>query len=225
MMSRNSNSFVAPLACGYARTLAFLLATNKIEKCKNLTVSDQHKYLIEYLSGNDDHFDIDFKNYKQNINVLKKYFQRSSKDNCSGKKIYINLFHPDNWLTLSASNKKKHQLNNCNFCSVHHMKEQALFPVLGNKYVKVANENPYHASCGAHIKCNGKLREITRDVYNEVNKSFKKKIVTEFNEALVKVKELKLTKKNQNFNQNGSCDKSIKSKRKLKRNSLDQPHC
>lgn len=40
MMSRNSNSFVAPSACGYARTLAFFLATNKTEKCKNLTVSD-----------------------------------------------------------------------------------------------------------------------------------------------------------------------------------------
>ena len=48
MMSRNSNSFVAPSACGYARTLAFLFATNKIEKCENLMVSDQHKYSIEY---------------------------------------------------------------------------------------------------------------------------------------------------------------------------------
>ena len=74
MMSRNSNSFVAPSACGYARTLAFLLATNKIEKCKNLTVSDQRKYFIQYLSGNDDNCDTDFKNYKLNINVLKKKF-------------------------------------------------------------------------------------------------------------------------------------------------------
>lgn len=69
MMSRNSNSFVAPSACGYAQTLAFFLATNKTEKCKNLTVSDQHKYFIEYLSGNEGNLDIDFKNYKQNINV------------------------------------------------------------------------------------------------------------------------------------------------------------
>ena len=143
MMSRNSNSFVAPSACGYAWTLAFLLATNKIKKCKDLTVSDQRKYFIEYWSGNDGNFDIDFKNYKQNINILKKNFQPFSKDNCSGK-VYINLFHPDNWLTLSAANKEKHQLNNCNVCSVHHMKEQALFPVLTNKYVKAANENPYH---------------------------------------------------------------------------------
>ena len=62
MMSRNSKSFVAPLACGYVRTLTFLLATNKIEKCKNLTVSDQYKYFIEYLSGYDGNFDADFKN-------------------------------------------------------------------------------------------------------------------------------------------------------------------
>ena len=75
------------------------------------------------------------------------------------------------------------------------------------------------------IKSNGKLREITRDVYNEVNKSFNKKTGTEFNEALVKVKELKRTKTNQNFNENGSYNKSITSKRKLKRNSLDQPQC
>lgn len=60
MMSRNSNSFVAPSACGYARTLAFFLATNKTEKWKNLTVSDQHKYFIEYLSGNDGNFGISF---------------------------------------------------------------------------------------------------------------------------------------------------------------------
>ena len=124
MMSRNSNNFVAPSACGYARTLTFLLATCKIEKYKNLMVSDQHKYFIEYLSGNDGNFNIDFRNYKQNINVLRKNFKRFSKDNCSGK-VYINLFHSDNWLTLSAANKKKHQLNNCNVCSVHHMKEQA----------------------------------------------------------------------------------------------------
>ena len=195
MMSRNCNSFVAPSACGNARTLAFLLATNKIEKCKNLTVSDQHKYFVQYLSGNDDNCDTDFKNYKQNINVWKKNFQRSSKDNCSGRKFYNNLFHPDNWLTLSASNKKKHQVNNCNVCSVHHMKEQALFAVLANKYVKAANKNPYHASSGVQIKSNGKLCEITRDVYNEVNKSFKKITGIEFNEALVTVKELKLTKK------------------------------
>ena len=32
-----------------------------------------------------------------------------------------------------------------------------------------------------------------RDLYDEVNKSFKKKTKFEFNEALVKVKELKLT--------------------------------
>ena len=163
MMSRNSNNFVAPSACGCARTLTFLLATNKIEKYKNLMVSDQHKYFIEYLSGNDGNFNIDFRNYKQNINVLRKNFKRFSKDNCSGK-VYINLFHSDNWLTLSAANKKKHQLNNCNVCSVHHMKEQALFPVLANKYVKAAKENPYHASSGVQIKSNGKLREITRDV-------------------------------------------------------------
>ena len=80
------------------------------------------------------------------------------------RKVYINLFHPDNWLTLSAPNKKKHQLNNCNVCSVHHMKEQALFLVLANKYVKEANENPYHASYGVQIKSNRKLREITREV-------------------------------------------------------------
>ena len=61
-MSRNFNSFVAPSACGYARTLAFFLAINKIEKCKNLTVSDQHKYFMEYLSGYDGNFDADFKN-------------------------------------------------------------------------------------------------------------------------------------------------------------------
>ena len=42
-------------------------------------------YFIEYLSGNDGNFDINFKNYRQNINVLKKNFQRFSKDNCSGK--------------------------------------------------------------------------------------------------------------------------------------------
>ena len=75
------------------------------------------------------------------------------------------------------------------------MKEQTLFPVLANKYVKAANENPCHALSGVQIKSNGKLREITRDVYNEVNKSFKKKTGIEFNEALVKVKELKVTKK------------------------------
>ena len=126
------------------------------------------------------------------------------KDNCSGRKIYINLLHPDNWLTLSASNKKKHQLNNCNACSVDHMKEQALFPVLANKYLKAANENPYHTSSGVQIKSNGKLREITRDVYNE---------------------ELQLTKKDQNFNENWSYDKSIASKKKLKRKTLDQPQC
>ena len=40
-MSRYSNSFLAASACGYARTLAFSLTTNKIEKCKNLTVPDQ----------------------------------------------------------------------------------------------------------------------------------------------------------------------------------------
>ena len=86
MMSRNSKCFVAPSACGYARTLAFLLATNKIEKCKNLTVSDQRKYFIECLSGNGGNFDIDFKNYKQNINVLKKNFQCFLKDNCLEEK-------------------------------------------------------------------------------------------------------------------------------------------
>ena len=83
-----------------------------------------------------------------NINVLKQNFQRLLKGNCFGRKVYINLFHPDNWLTLRAANKKKHQLNNCNVCSVHQMKEKALFPVLANKYVKEANENPYHASSG-----------------------------------------------------------------------------
>ena len=55
----------------YERWL-FLLATNKIEKCKNLMVSDPYRYFIEYLYGNDGNFDIDFKNYKQNINILKK---------------------------------------------------------------------------------------------------------------------------------------------------------
>ena len=69
------------------------------------------------------------------------------------------------------------------------------------------------ASSGMQIKSNGKLREITRDVQNEVNKSFKKKTGIKFNEALVKAKELKLTNKNQNFNENGSYDKSIASKR------------
>ena len=91
------------------------------------------------------------------------------------------------------------------------MKEQALFLVLANKYVKEANENPYHASYGVQIKSNRKLREITREVYHEVNKSFKKKTGIEFNEALVQVKELKITKKNQNFNENGSYSKSIAS--------------
>ena len=45
------------------------------------------------------------------------------------------------------------------------------------------------------VVSNGKLREITRDGYNEVNKSFKKKTGTEFNEALNEVKEPKITKK------------------------------
>ena len=38
---------MASSACRYAQTLAFLLATNKKKKCRNLTVSDQHKYFIE----------------------------------------------------------------------------------------------------------------------------------------------------------------------------------
>ena len=152
MMSRNSKCFVAPSACGYARTLTFLLATNKIEKCKNLTVSDQRKHFIECLSGNDGNFDIDFKNYKQNINVLEKNFQRFSKDNCSGRKVYINLFHPDNWLTLSAANKKKHQLNNCNVCSVHHMKEQALFPVLESLSCITWGANKIQIQIQCHIQ-------------------------------------------------------------------------
>ena len=59
-MAKNSNSFVTPSACGYARSLAFLLATNKIEKSKNLTISNQRKYFIEYLSGNDGNFGISF---------------------------------------------------------------------------------------------------------------------------------------------------------------------
>ena len=68
------------------------------------------------------------------------------------------------------------------------------------------------------VVSNGKLREITRDGYNEVNKSFKKKTGTEFNEALNEVKEPKIKKKKkkkkkiQNFNENKSCDKSIASK-------------
>ena len=50
----------------------------------------------------------------------------------------------------------------------HHLKAQALFSVLANKYVKAANENPYHASSGVQINI--------YSVYNEVNESFKKKI-------------------------------------------------
>ena len=79
--------------------------------------------------------------------------------------------------------------------------------------MKAANENPYHASCGVQMKSNGKLREITRDVYNEVNKSFKKKTGTEFNEASVKVKELKLTKKKiQTSTKTGATTKVLKAK-------------
>lgn len=49
------------------------------------------------------------------------------------------------------------------------------------------------------VVSNGKLREITRDGYNEVNKSFKKKTGTEFNEALNEVKEPKITKKKKKY--------------------------
>ena len=132
------------------------------------------------------------------------------KDNCSGRKVYINLFHLDswfNWLTLSAPNNKKQQLNNCNICSVHHMKEQVLCSVLAKKYVNAANENSYHVSSGVQIKSNGKDHGITRDIYNEVNKSFKKKTKFEFNEALVKVKELKLTKKIKSSTKTGTTTK------------------
>ena len=46
-----------------------------------------------------------------------------------------------------------------------------------------------------------------RDVYDEVNKSFKKKTKFEFNEALVKVKELKLTKKIKSSTKTGTTTK------------------
>lgn len=191
----SSNSFSAPGACGFGRTLAFLLATNKIEDKYDLTVLLQHQYFTDTFKTLDGRYDILYENYKKQLVILKKKFQRFSKDNPSAKNTYLNKFHPANWSELNEKQQKEHSLYNCVSCSVNYMIDQTQFPILCNRYKAKAMENPSFNASNIKIKSTGLLKDITKDVYNNVNKVFLKKTGVAFNDALVKVKEANIRKK------------------------------
>lgn len=130
----------------------------------------------------------------QQLITLKKNFQSFSKDNSTLRNMYLNEFHPNKWNELNEKQRNDHSLYICNSCSVNFMIEQARFPILSNKYKSEANENLCFNVNNIKIKSTGLLKDITNDVYNNINKVFIKKTGVRFNDALVKVKGTKLQK-------------------------------
>ena len=78
---------------------------------------------------------------------------------------------------------------------MHYAKEQSLFPITARRYLTQSKENIYVQSKTVKLSSGKKLRDITRDVYNNINKTFNACLGVEFKEALTTVNELKLKTK------------------------------
>ena len=187
-------SFIDPQCCGYARTLAFLVLSNKIDDNINMSLTDQCIYYNNFFKDYKEKFEVQPETYTKQVRVLKKYFARFSKDNSVGRLNYLKIFKPESWVKLTNAKKREHSLNNCVYCRTFHAKEQSLFPVLSLKYKSKSLENPFTLSQKLKIPKKGTLSAITKEVYNNVNRNFTRVTGVEFNDALTTVKTLSLAK-------------------------------
>lgn len=189
-----SSGFTEPSSCGFARSLAFLLSTNKIENEYNQTVTNQHKYFSENFTEVTPNFNISLKHYMDNINTLKKAFARFSKDNAVGRALYLQTFHPDMWSVLSLAVRKQHSINDCQYCAHHYTNTQATFPKTSRINKRKADSKVCSFTKQLKLPA-GPLKDITKEVYHNINSKFAEQTGIEFVEALTGVKSFRIEKK------------------------------
>ena len=72
---------------------------------------------------------------------------------------------------------------------------QASFPVKSKQLIASAKKNPFYVADHIPQQKPGKLKDITKNIYNSVKRSFEKSYGLSFAEAQTKVPELKLSRR------------------------------
>ena len=163
------------------------------QKFKARVLQAQHKEFLDIFHDRSNDFKSEHKQFYMSISKLKGLFVRWNKDNSVANRTYQDIFSVQNWGKLSKAKKEQHMLIKCKGCYHHHSQIQASFPVKSKQLIASAKENPFYVA--AHIPQHkpGKLKDITKNIHNSVNRSFEKSYGLSFAEVQTKVPELKLS--------------------------------
>ena len=202
-----ASSLLNPLTCGYAKVAAYTIFKKPTaqllkrepnegsQKFKARVLQAQHKEFLDIFHDRPNDFKPEYKQFYMSISKLKGLFVRWNKDNSVANKTYQDTFSVQNWGKLSKAKKEQHMLIKCKGCYHHHSQIQASFPVKSKQLIASAKENPFYVADNIPQQKPGKLKDITKNIYNSVNRSFEKSYGLSFAEAQTKVPELKLTRR------------------------------
>ena len=224
-----ASSLLNPLTCGYAKVAAYTIFKKPTaqllkrepnegsQKFKARVLQTQHKEFLDIFHDRPNDFKPEYKQFYISISKLKGLFVRWNKDNSVANKTYQDIFSVQNWGKLSKAKKEQHMLIKCKGCYHHHSQIQASFPVKSKQLIASAKENPFYVADHIPQQKPGKLKDITKNIYNSVNRSFEKSYGLSFAEVQTKVPELKLSRRQDQMKEKMSGDKiTEKSKPSLK---------
>ena len=178
--------------CGFSRVAVR-------ESLRDFKVKDnatrQQKYISFFEDDYRENFDVSLKTFSKRSTVLTNLFNKWQSEE---KSRYIEHFSNRSWSKLSLYQKAAHSATNCRACEVYHKPLQDTFPVRCNR-LKQRNLKDIATKEIKKQKSveptQAAIKETVRDVYKKINEPFKEIFNVNFNEALVKVPELKIQHK------------------------------
>lgn len=179
-----ANSLLNPQTCGFAKVAAYSVfkKTPKLQKAQN---EGTQKFKARILQTQCKEFEEVFKDrasvFKPNCteffksaHKLKRLFVKWNKDDSNSKKVYEEHFSIEKWIALSKAKKEQHTLSKCKGCYHNFPKLQSSFPVKSKHFYKSAKENPFFVAVNIPPPKSGVLQDMTKELYNSVNKGYER---------------------------------------------------
>ena len=188
-----------PNLCGYFRAaIFFILNRTKLIPIKDNDGNDILEYptfeegindLKDIFAG---HYNIQLLDLEKLMKIKNRFLDVNKKwgknRNRQDKKTYYNYFSTVNWIKLDAIIKQKHTLH-CEECNKSCQEIHTKFPSTAPKYEKDRNGNisaTVNQIVKSHKESRGACKELTKNINNVLNDSFKNHFGISFQESYQK---------------------------------------
>ena len=206
-------SFLSPTTCGFAQIAALEAAKRvgilkKLEnkgnaKFKSRKLQERFNIYCSFFEEHSEAFEINISTFNKRLPPLQAIICKWNPRKKCERDAFLAKFSVESWQQLSAVKKQRHSLTNCKGYHLDHSSTQALFSLNSPRLKAKGKENPClrakpllkkikHASKGA-------VKEVTKEIYSQLNKAYKEWAGETFAQALCKIPEAEVKKKKTNL--------------------------